>query len=97
MVNREHGLIEAKDFLRHADIAITAAHYIAARVKRPAASALCLKLRMNERSSIPLESRPADVLETAKSGRKGQLPSPNSSANALPYLMIWRLKSKGCW
>jgi hypothetical protein len=29
MVNRRHGLTAAKDFLRHADIAITAAHYIA--------------------------------------------------------------------
>ena len=28
MVNRKHGLTAAKDFLRHADIAITAAHYI---------------------------------------------------------------------
>jgi integrase len=28
MVNRKHGLSAAKDFLRHADIAITAAHYI---------------------------------------------------------------------
>jgi integrase len=28
MVNRAHGLTAAKDFLRHADIAITAAHYI---------------------------------------------------------------------
>jgi integrase len=28
MVNREHGLTAAKDFLRHADITITAAHYI---------------------------------------------------------------------
>jgi integrase len=27
-VNRKHGLTAAKDFLRHADIAITAAHYI---------------------------------------------------------------------
>jgi integrase len=28
MVNRKHGLTAAKDFLRHADVAITAAHYI---------------------------------------------------------------------
>jgi integrase len=28
MVNRKHGLTTAKDFLRHADVAITAAHYI---------------------------------------------------------------------
>jgi hypothetical protein len=28
MVNRQHGLTAAKDFLRHADIGITAAHYI---------------------------------------------------------------------
>jgi integrase len=28
MVNRAHGLTAAKDFLRHADIAITAAHYM---------------------------------------------------------------------
>jgi len=28
MVNRKHGLSAAKDLLRHADIAITAAHYI---------------------------------------------------------------------
>jgi integrase len=28
MVNRKHGLTAAKDSLRHADIAITAAHYI---------------------------------------------------------------------
>lgn len=28
MVNRKHGLTAAKDLLRHADIAITAAHYI---------------------------------------------------------------------
>jgi hypothetical protein len=27
-VNRKHGLTAAKDFLRHGDIAITAAHYI---------------------------------------------------------------------
>jgi integrase len=28
MVNRKHGLTAAKDFLHHADVAITAAHYI---------------------------------------------------------------------
>jgi integrase len=28
MVNRKHGLTAAKDFLRHADVAITAAHYV---------------------------------------------------------------------
>ena len=28
MVNRKHGLSAAKDLLRHAGIAITAAHYI---------------------------------------------------------------------
>jgi hypothetical protein len=28
MVNRKHGLSAAKDLLRHADIAITAAHYV---------------------------------------------------------------------
>ena len=37
MVNRKHGLTAAKDLLRHADIAITAAHYIDRRDKRQAA------------------------------------------------------------
>ena len=42
MVNRKHGLTAAKDLLRHADIQITAMHYVdSPRGKRPAAWEPC--------------------------------------------------------
>jgi integrase len=57
MVNRKHGLTAAKDFLRHADIAITAAHYIDR--PRQATSGLGALLKAADAAKIvPLEQDP---------------------------------------
>lgn len=58
MVNRKHGLSAAKDLLRHADIAITAAHYIDS--PRQATSGLGALLATSPKRKgkiIPIEGR----------------------------------------
>lgn len=56
MVNRAHGLMAAKDFLRHADIAITAAHYIDR--PRQATSGLGALLKaVDDEKIVPLDGR----------------------------------------
>jgi integrase len=54
MVNRKHGLTAAKDFLRHADIAITAAHYIDRPRQATSGLGALLKAAQDEKI-IPLE------------------------------------------
>jgi integrase len=51
MVNRKHGLTAAKDFLRHADIAITAAHYIDRPRQATSGLGALLKAAQDDKSS----------------------------------------------
>jgi hypothetical protein len=57
MVNRKHGLTAAKDFLRHADIAITAAHYIDRPRQATSGLGALLKATQDEKI-ISLEQEP---------------------------------------
>jgi len=54
MVNRAHGLTAAKDFLRHADIGITAAHYIDRPRQATSGLGALLKATQDEKI-VPLE------------------------------------------
>jgi hypothetical protein len=68
MVNRRHGLIAAKDFLRHADIAITAAHYIDR--PRQATSGLGALLKaVDDEKIIPLEEEPTAGIKRRRTHR----------------------------
>jgi len=57
MVNRKHGLSAAKDFLRHADIAITAAHYID-RARQATSGLGALLKPVDDKKIISLEQKP---------------------------------------
>ena len=66
MVNRKHGLTAAKDFLRHADIAITAAHYIDR--PRQATSGLGSLLKaVDEEKIVPLAADSLGKISKPKS------------------------------
>jgi integrase len=56
MVNRKHGLTAAKDFLRHADVAITAAHYID-RPRHATSGLGALFKATNDEKIVPLEKQ----------------------------------------
>jgi hypothetical protein len=56
IVNRRHGLTAAKDFLRHADIAITAAHYID-RPRQATTGLGALLKAADEGKIVPLEEQ----------------------------------------
>ena len=61
MVNRKHGLTAAKDFLRHADIAITAAHYIDR--PRQATSGLGALLKAEDENIVPFKQESRSGIE----------------------------------
>jgi hypothetical protein len=65
MVNRKHGLSAAKDFLRHADIAITAAHYI--DLPRQATSGLGALLKPSAENIVELVGH--DTADAARGDR----------------------------
>jgi hypothetical protein len=68
MVNRKHGLASAKDLLRHADIAITASHYIDR--PRKATSGLGAFLATKRKGKRIVDFKEAQTVKAAAATKK---------------------------
>ncbi len=70
-VNKRHGLVAAKDVLRHSDIATTAAHYVDSPPQATSGLGALFRLRWTERSSRSMNiSSQTSACMSLKTGRE---------------------------